>query len=231
MFHLIYIFTETIWVISFLTLLISFVSYWLYKRQSRIIYEKQQFENERMIFELETLRNQINPHFLFNSFNTLVGIVETNPSKAVVFIEKLSDFYRELLTIRERNLINLSEELKLLENYIFLIEQRFIGNIKFELQIPISFFEKKIAPLSMQLLIENAIKHNITSRENPLIIKIYCEGKYLIVQNKINLKSSVVDSTGIGLTNIAKRYELLSDNRVIITNNENLFMVQIPLID
>ena len=103
--------------------------YW----RTKGLQEKQQFENDRIRFQLETLRNQINPHFLFNSFNTLAGIIETNPDKAIIFVEKLSDFYRELLTYREKNLIYLSEELKLLENYIFLIEQRFIGKIKFEL--------------------------------------------------------------------------------------------------
>ncbi len=219
------------WFIVLFVLFIMLGIYLFIRWRTKVLQEKQQFEKERIIFELETLRNQINPHFLFNSFNTLAGIVETNPDKAVVFIEKLSDFYRELLTYRERNLINLSEELKLLENYIFLIEQRFIGKIKFELQIPLEFFDKKIAPLSLQLLIENAIKHNTASREHPLTIKIFCKDDFLVVQNKINLKSSGVVSTGIGLANIVKRYELLSTKNVGITNDGTMFTVQIPLID
>ncbi len=226
-----YPFWQKAWFIVLFVFVIMLGIYIFIKWRTRVLQEKQQFEKERIVFELETLRNQINPHFLFNSFNTLAGIVETNPLKAVVFIEKLSDFYRELLTYRERNLINLTEELKLLENYIFLIEQRFINKIKFELQIPLEYFEKKVAPLSLQLLIENAIKHNTASREHPLTIKIYCEGAYLIVQNKIYLKSSGVVSTGIGLNNIAKRYELLSDKNVEIINDGNIFTVKIPLID
>jgi two-component system LytT family sensor kinase len=197
----------------------------------KILREKQRIENENIVYKLETLRNQINPHFLFNSFNTLAGIVETDPRKAVVFIEKLSDFYRELLTYREQYLISLAEELKLLENYIYLIEQRFVGKVKFDLQIPLDLFSKQIAPLSLQLLLENAIKHNTTSRENPLIIKIYANNNHIIVQNKIDLKSSGVESTGLGLRNLNKRYELISDRKIEINNDQDTFTVQVPLIN
>ena len=148
-----------------------------------------------------------------------------------MFIEKLSDFYRELLTYREQYLISLAEELKLLENYIYLIEQRFVGKVKFDLQIPLDLFSKQIAPLSLQLLLENAIKHNTTSRENPLIIKIYANNNHIIVQNKIDLKSSGVESTGLGLRNLNKRYELISDRKIEINNDQDTFTVQVPLIN
>ncbi len=219
------------WFILLASILLIFGIYVFVNWRTKGLQEKQQFENDRIRFQLETLRNQINPHFLFNSFNTLAGIIETNPDKAILFVEKLSDFYRELLTYREKNLINLSEELKLLENYIFLIEQRFLGKIKFELQIPLDLFSKKIAPLSLQLLIENAIKHNTASREDPLIIKIFADQNYLVVQNEILRKSSGVISTGIGLQNIVKRYELLSDMKVEIIDNQQIFIVKVPLID
>ncbi len=219
------------WFIFLFFILIIISIYYLIQWRTKEIREKQQFENERIRFQLETLRNQINPHFLFNSFNTLAGIIETNPAKAVVFVEILSDFYRELLNYREKNLIYLSEELKLLENYIFLIEQRFLGKIKFELQIPLEIFNKRIVPLCLQLLTENAIKHNTASREFPLVIKIYKLDNYLIVQNIIQLKSSGVESTAIGLENISKRYELLSSEKIIILNEMNIFTVKIPLID
>lgn len=217
-------------VLLFLLISLIFI-YYLFQWRTKEIREKQQFENERIRFQFETLNNQLNPHFLFNSFNTLAGIIETNPEKAVIFVERLSDFYREMLNYREKNLIYLSEELRLLENYIFLIEQRFIGKIKFELQIPLDIFNKRVVPLCLQLLVENAIKHNIASRENPLIIKIYKSNNYILVQNKIQLKSAGVESIGIGLENISRRYELLSTEKILILNEMNIFTVKIPLID
>jgi LytS/YehU family sensor histidine kinase len=210
---------------------ISIGIYLFIRWREQSIKEKQQFENDRIRFQLDTLRNQIQPHFLFNSFNTLAGIIETNPEKAVIFVEKLSDFYRDLLNYREKNLIPISEELKLLENYIFLIEQRFIGKIKFEIQIPLEILSLKIAPLCLQLLIENAIKHNTTSREKPLLIKIYKEDDFLVVQNIIQLKAEEVVSTGIGLQNILKRYEILSKNTLQILDDKENFIVKIPLIN
>jgi two-component system LytT family sensor kinase len=204
----------------------------LYVRwREKSIKEKQRFESDRIRFQLDALRNQIQPHFLFNSFNTLAGIIETNPEKAVLFVEKLSDFYRDLLNYREKNLIPISEELKLLENYIFLIEQRFVGKIKFEIQIPLDILSKKIAPLCLQLLIENAIKHNTTSREKPLLVKITKEQDYLVVQNVIQLKEEKLFSTGIGLQNIVQRYEILSKHAVQIIDDQKLFIVKIPIIN
>ncbi len=215
-------------VIVFLVLVaLSLFIFW----RTKILKEKHLIENERIVFELETLRNQFNPHFLFNSFNTLAGIVETDPQKAVLFIEKLADFYRELLTYREKKFISLAEELKLLENYIYLVEQRFLGKIKFDLQIPLDLFSKQIAPFSLQLLLENAIKHNTTSRENPLTIKIYAKNNHIIVQNKVDLKTSGVKSTGLGLQNLNKQYELISDRKIVIDHSGDTFTVEIPLID
>lgn len=224
-------FWKRTWFVLLLILSFGTIIYFAIRRREKRLKEKQKFENDRIRFQFDTLRNQINPHFLFNSFNTLAGIIETDPDKAVVFVEKLSDFYRELLNYREKSVITIKEELNLLNSYIFLIEQRFADKIKIDIFVSEEMISKRMAPFCLQLLVENAIKHNTTSRENPLHIKIYEEQSYLVVQNTIRRKQEQVVSTGIGLQNIIKRYELLSTIPVEIIDDNSLFVVKIPLID
>ena len=219
------------WFISLVSIIILFLFYWFMKWRENRLKVLQQFENDRISFQLDTLRNQINPHFLFNSFNTLAGIIETDQDKAVLFVEKLSDFYRELLFYREMKLISLDEELKILKNYIFLLEQRFSNKIIFNINIQTSDFSKLIAPLSLQLLVENAIKHNTISRDLPLTVEIYSEIDFIVVKNRIQKKNEEVISMGIGLQNIKSRYQLLTNKLVIVESDEFSFKVKIPLID
>lgn len=219
------------WFIVLVVLLILMLFYWLLKWTEKRLKEKESYEKDRIAFQLDTLRNQINPHFLFNSFNTLAGIIETDQDKAVLFVEKLSDFYRELLFFREKSLISLKDELNLLMNYIFLIEQRFSNKIVFDININEFYYDKQIAPLSLQLLVENCIKHNTISRDMPLKVEIYIEFNFIVVKNSIQKKNEEIVSMGIGLQNIKSRYQILTDKSVIVENTDLSFTVKIPLID
>lgn len=216
-------------VLSIISVLLLF--YWLLKWSESRLKEKERYEKDRIAFQLDTLRNQINPHFLFNSFNTLAGIIETDQEKAVLFVEKLSDFYRELLFYREKSLIPLRDELSLLMNYIFLIEQRFSDKINFNININDTLLDSQIAPLSLQLLVENAIKHNSISRDIPLKVEIFTEPHFIVVRNTIQKKNEEIVSMGIGLQNIKSRYHILTNKSVIVLEDEDFFVVKIPLID
>ncbi len=210
--------------------LLSF--YFIFKLREKNIQRINQLEKERMLSKLETLRSQIDPHFLFNSFNTLISEIETHPENAVTYVEYLSDFYRSIVTYRDKDLISLKEELQLLHNYIFLQKQRYKSgfgvNIDIDKNLETAF---AVVPMGLQLLIENAIKHNVIDSNNPLVVNIsVTRDNYLVVQNEIKLKSKMVKPTGFGLQNIQKRYALLSSRPVNITVIENRFIVGLPLI-
>jgi LytS/YehU family sensor histidine kinase len=177
------------------------------------------------------LRNQVNPHFLFNSFNTLISIIEDDPQLAVEYVEQLSDFFRNIVNYRDKDIIPLKEELGLLHTYLFIQQKRFGSSLR--LQINVSDVEKNetfIPPLTLQLLGENAIKHNAVSKETPLTINIFIQNERLLVQNNINAKISQAPGAGMGLQNIVNRYTLLSKQKVIIKNTNNNFTVSLPLL-
>lgn len=206
---------------------ILFISMYRIQRLKR----REQYERDRVKFELDTLRNQINPHFLFNSFNTLIGLIEIDTDRAVKYVEHLSDFYRELLNHRDLDIISLKKELDLLKSYIYILDQRFANKLFVNINVAEEFMLKNIAALSLQLLVENAIKHNEVSREKPLLIDIYIEDSSIVVSNKKQKHTHEIKSTKIGLENIKNRYKLFSNKSIEIVDNENSFMVKLPLID
>lgn len=214
-------------VVASLGLIFAFI-----KAREKSIDKFNKLEREKIRSQLETLRSQINPHFLFNSFNTLISEIEENPDNAVKYVEKLSDFYRSIVINREKDLIPLYEELDILFDYAYIQEKRYGRAIQIVNKITkeqaSAFY---IAPLALQLLIENAIKHNVVSFENPLIIELFVEqGNYLVVRNNINKKITIEKGGGMGLQNIQKRYELFSARPVLIENNDLFFTVKIPLL-
>jgi ligand-binding sensor domain-containing protein len=178
--------------------------------------------------QYETLKSQINPHFLFNSFNTLVTLIEEQSGAAVTYVEQLSDFYRSILQHRAQDTISLQEELAIVKAYQFLLQQRYLDN----LQLEIGSFPKGVSvpPLSIQMLIENAVKHNVISKQRPLLIRIYQEENYVVVENVIQPKLTQIPSTGFGLQNIQKRYALICQQPVIIRQDEQFFRVYLPMI-
>ncbi len=201
-----------------------------YTKLQKSITEKEQLERENIKSQLEGLKNQVNPHFLFNSLNTLTYIIPEDPKKAVSFVQQLSKVYRYILEIRNEKLIPLTEELKFLDAYIFLLKERFGDNFKIEVDIPHEYQSHKVVPLSLQLLLENAIKHNIISSLKPLTIEVFVEKGKLIVRNNLQKKNQVMNSTKAGLQNIKNRHSFYSNKKVEVLSTSEYFIVMLPLL-
>ncbi|MDT7832129.1 2TM domain-containing protein [Flavobacteriaceae bacterium S356] len=191
---------------------------------------KQEIVAKTETAKFESLKNQLDPHFLFNSLNVLTSLIGENPNQAEKFTTKLSKVYRYVLEQRNKDLIPLSEELQFARTYMELLGMRFEDAVKFTIPETVSNEELKIVPLSLQLLLENAVKHNVVSSLKPLEITIYEEEGYLIIQNNINPKEAIGKSTKVGLQNIADRYGLITSKGVKIENNNKIFKVCLPLL-
>jgi sensor histidine kinase YesM len=196
-------------------------------KQSKIDAERLQREN--IAAKYDALKNQVNPHFLFNSLNALSNLVYEDQDKAVKFIKQLSEVYRYVLDTRDQEIVSLEQETKFLESYIYLQQIRFENRLNIDLKID----DKNVfvPPLALQMLIENAIKHNIVSADNPLKIYVYQDNGHLVVENNLQRKAILAEpSAGVGLENIVKRYELLTDKKVEVTNGPEKFVVRLPLL-
>lgn len=181
--------------------------------------------------QLEVLKNQLDPHFLFNSLNTLAALIDDENVNAQQYLERLSDVYRYVLVSRSKNTVLLEEEITFLDAYVYLNKIRFRENLQVEKNLSPEAYRQYVTPLSLQMLIENAIKHNVVSKDNPLKIKIQQEGdQYLVVENNIQEKTILEKSTRVGLQNIINRYSLLTDRQVEIIRSGGLFTVKIPLL-
>jgi two-component system LytT family sensor kinase len=191
---------------------------------------KQEIVAKTETAKFESLKNQLDPHFLFNSLNVLTSLIGENPAHAERFTTKLSKVYRYVLEQRNKDLVPIEEELKFAKTYMELLGMRFEDAVKFNIPDSISNDALKIVPLSLQLLLENAVKHNVVSSSKPLTIDIYEEGNYLIIENNINPKQAIGKSTKVGLQNIADRYGLITDKVVKIENNNKIFKVSLPLL-
>ncbi len=179
----------------------------------------------------ETLKNQVNPHFLFNSLNVLTNLVYEDQDLAAKFIKKLSEVYRYVLDSREKNMVTLKEELIFVDSYIFLQKLRHSEGLNIDIQVDLNS-NIGVAPLALQMLLENAIKHNIVSEEEPLSISLKTESDYLIVTNNLQKKNIVVEeNSGVGLSNIKARYHYLSDKAVEVLQQNQQFIVRLPLLD
>ena len=194
--------------------------------------EAEHLKKEQMAARYEALKNQVNPHFLFNNFNVLATLVHKDADLAERFIKQLANVYRYVLDSREKEVVSLEEELKQLEAYVFLMKIRFGESLKIEIDPALSQLEgKNLAPLTLQMLVENALKHNEASKSNPLAIEVFLEKEnYVVVRNKLQAKLNVGESTGVGLENISARYKFLSDQPVLTTEEAGFFTVKIPLV-
>ncbi len=204
-----------------------FFSKW--KRQT---IEMEQLRSQQLRSELSVLKNQISPHFLFNSLNTLVTLIHENQNQAAKFTEKLSEVYRYILQFKDKELVRLSTEIKFSEAFVYLLKMRFEEGLDIEIDLDEVDQDKYVAPLTIQMLIENAVKHNVVSKNQPLQIKIYSEeGKSLIVKNNLQHKPAEGKSTHTGLENIQSRYALLTNREVDIIKTQSHFMVALPLVE
>jgi sensor histidine kinase YesM len=213
--------------ISLLTL-VEF-GFFLNERYRRSLAEVERFRKENAEYQFEMLKLQLNPHFLFNSLNTLASLVYEDTAKAAEFTRRLSDVYRYVLDNRNRELVALKEEIAFINAFSFLLELRFQGMINFSYDISQASLEQKIAPMTMQLLVENAVKHNVVSARSPLEINISADKDVMSVRNNLQPKNEQ-PGTGTGLKNIVSRYAFLTDRKVEIIRDEAFFAVKVPLI-
>lgn len=194
----------------------------------QVAIDAERLQKENIAAHYESLKSQINPHFLFNTLNVLTNVVYEDQDKAAKFIKQLSEVYRYVLDTRDREVVALEEELKFLSSYLYLQQIRFGDKLKLNIQL--EGVRSMVAPLVIQMLIENAIKHNIVSEENPLTIHVYTMDNFIVVENNLQKKMVFAEeSTGIGLENICKRYQFLSNVPVEIIRNDK-FIVKLPVI-
>ena len=180
--------------------------------------------------KFESLKNQIDPHFLFNSLNVLSSLIEENPENAQRFTTSLSKIYRYVLEQKDKELVSVDEELAFAETYMNLLKMRFENSLFYEMPTTAISAEAKVVPLSLQLLLENTVKHNVVSEQRPLHIRIYVEGDYLAVQNDHQKKEVLQERQGVGLQNIINRYGIITKRKVLIAQNEKTFTVKIPIL-
>ncbi|MEZ4779116.1 MAG: 2TM domain-containing protein [Flavobacteriaceae bacterium] len=180
--------------------------------------------------QFDALKNQLDPHFLFNSLNVLTSLIEENPEAATKFTTSLSKVYRYVLEQKNKELVTVEEELNFAKLYISLLKMRFEDSIVFEVPETLSNPEAKVVPLSLQLLLENAVKHNQVTPSAKLHIQIYEEAGNLIIKNNLQPKKVLKESSGVGLQNIYQRYRLLTNRPVLVQKNEDAFWVTIPLL-
>ena len=193
--------------------------------------EKEMLKRESLKAQLDALRTQVNPHFLFNNLNTLSSVIPENPTLAIDFVQQLSKVYRHILEVEDEQSIPLKKELDVMRAYAFLLQTRFGENLDININVPEEKMQRKIVPLSLQILMENAIKHNIVSSDKPLRIDVFAENGRLVISNNLQRKNQSSESTGIGLDNIRNRYKLISEKPVEVISNDQNFIVSIPLIE
>jgi two-component system LytT family sensor kinase len=211
-------------------LLMSILEGWIYyseSRHSRQIAENLQEELSQIRFEV--LKSQINPHFMFNSLNVLSGLISVDVVKAQLFIEEFSNIYRYVLETIEQPVVTLNKELDFMRSYLFLQKIRYGESLTYSVNIIAGQLQLFVPPLSLQVLLENAMKHNIVNEEKPLKIEIFSEGDFLLIRNPVQPKFSGT-STGLGLKNLIKRYALISKMEPEFKLENNYYIARIPLV-
>jgi len=193
--------------------------------------EKEMVERMQLHQEFDLLKRKVNPHFLFNSFNTLSSLITEDKDRAEKFLDELSKVYRYLLRNNESGMSTVEQEVKFIQSYATLLKTRFGDGFKLDMQIDPAVKDKEIPSLSLQLLVENAVKHNIISKAQPVTVEIHSGNGYLSITNNLNKKArGIMESTGIGLSNIREKYRLLNRTDVRIEETANQFVVILPLL-
>ena len=215
-----------------LTTIGLFEAVYYYSNYNRSEIEKEELLRTNLQSQFDSLKGQVNPHFLFNSLNSLSSLISKDPQRAEKFVEDLSTVYRYLLKSNERELNTLQEEVNFIQSYLYLLTTRFGENLKVTIHIAAVYEAYLLPPLTLQLLVENAVKHNIISSEEPLHLSIYTtEDDRLHVVNNLQRKTREVLSEKVGLSNIMTKYELLRQPPIEVKETGNAFIVIIPLIN
>lgn len=191
--------------------------------------EKEMLKQQSLQNELTALKNQVNPHFLFNSLNSLSLLVREDPDAADKFINKLSFLYRYILQSKDRDMVALKEEIRLLESYVYLIKQRYGDCFHAKVAIDETLYQRRIPTLALQMLVENAVKHNEISAGRPLSVQVCDEDGWLVVKNPLQERTGSVESTHTGLSNLNTRFRLLMGTEVVIQRDKEYFIVKLPL--
>jgi hypothetical protein len=202
---------------------LHFLRHW---RKSEL--EMVRFQKESFRSQLDSLKNHLDPHFLFNNLNILAALIDKSKESSKEFIQKFAEVYRSILKSKAEDLILLSEEMKFIDAYIYLIKTRFEENILFNIDVKSS--DMMLPPLAIQMLVENAIKHNIITEKEPLVIEISQVGDYLLISNSLN-KSKEETSSGTGIGNIKQRYAHFTDKPIEVSEENGKFEVRIPLLE
>ncbi|WP_229313092.1 sensor histidine kinase [Larkinella terrae] len=189
-----------------------------------------QLEKEKIQVQLDNLKNQLSPHFLFNSLSSLDGLIHENPELASQFLRQLSKVFRYVIQHKDKDLVSLTTEVDFINNYIYLLKTRFNGSLDIQLKIPSVYSDKAIVPVTLQILIENAIKHNVANVGQPLAIQIVADEQYVTVENNLQRKPRVETSNGQGLTNLKALYHFLSEKDVKVEEEKDWFRVKVPLV-
>jgi hypothetical protein len=227
-----------LWIHLFYIILTLGVSVFMHARSFMLNWKqasKTEVTQQRIIAgtanaKFETLKNQIDPHFLFNSLNVLSSLIEENPDNAQRFTTSLSKIYRYVLEQKDKELVSVAEELSFAKTYMNLLKMRFENSLFYELPETVINPEAKVVPLSLQLLLENTVKHNVVSEQKPLHIRIFIDGDYLAIQNDFQKKEVIQSRQGVGLQNIVDRYGIITNRKVLIEQNEKMFTVKIPIL-
>jgi len=208
--------------------LINTISFFRNWRQSAI--NEEILKREKLAIEYEALKNQINPHFLFNNLTALSALVRKDQDKAINFIQELSNTLRYVLESRDYEIIELAKEQKLLESIAYMYRLRHEDSLKIKINL-LETKDKYIIPMALQMLVENAIKHNVVSTSKPLVIEIEEEEGFIVVRNNYQPKMTKIASSKIGLKNIESRYQYFSDKKMIVECNSEFFTVKLPLLN
>lgn len=213
-------------------ILVGIFEAWVsYYRSAEAARKAEILERELTQIRFETLRSQINPHFMFNSLNVLSGLIERDVTKAQQFIDEFSQIYRYVLETIEQPVTTLGRELEFVRSYLFLQQMRYGVDLSWSVNLPAGILELTLPPLSLQVVLENAIKHNIVNHSKPLHIDIGGEEMILLVSNRLQPKISTSGSTGLGLQNLTKRYSLISDRLPQFTIENDYYIARLPLIN
>ena len=218
------------WAVTLGVVALSLAFFGFIRMREERLRMRDRMEKERASFQLEAVRSQVNPHFLFNSFNTLIALIEEDPAKAVRQVEDLSTFFRNILQVRDKDLIPLVDELRLVDTYFGLEQRRFGDRIQLVVDAGPDAILCSVVPLTLQLLVENALKHNIATSAEPLVVRVSAHGQVLEVRNPLRPRVAEVRSTAYGLDSIRQRYAALTDRPVEVLQETGDFVVRIPLI-
>ncbi|MBW3524268.1 2TM domain-containing protein [Chryseobacterium sp. NKUCC03_KSP] len=200
------------------------------KRSSKKEVVEQKLIAKSANAQFESLKNQLDPHFLFNSLNVLSSLIDENPSQAQKFTSSMSKIYRYVLEQKDKELVTIEDEIEFAKTYCGLLKTRFEDSVNFIFDVKEDDLRRFVVPLSLQLLLENCIKHNLATSSKPLLIRIFTEGDTLCIENNLQIREQIKESAGIGLANIVQRYSLLTKKNVFIERSEDHFKVKLPIL-